>query len=49
MAESSNKEQQTIIELSEKMAECLKNGYKVSLYPIKDGIKITSHKERRIK
>jgi len=49
MAEVKNNEQQIIIEMSEKMAEYIRKGYKVSLYPVKEGIKITSHKEKRIK
>ena len=38
MAEVKTNEQQTIIEMSEKMAEYIRKGYKVSLYPIKEGI-----------
>lgn len=38
-----------IIETAGEMAEKLVKGCNVNLYPIKEGIKITSHKEKRIK
>ena len=46
MGEAKTNEQKTIIEMSGKMAECIRKGYKVSLYPVKEGIKITSHNEK---
>lgn len=46
-----NKEniKKVIIETAGEMAERVVKGYNVNLYPVKEGVKITSHKEKRIK
>lgn len=38
-----------ITHLAEKMSSCISKGFTVTLRPTKDGVKITSHKEKIVK
>ena len=49
MTKNPNEIKKEIDEISERISNCVANGFTVTIRPAKDGVKITSHKEKVVK
>lgn len=49
MTKNQNEIKKEIDEMSDRISNCVANGFTVTIRPAKGGVKITSHKEKAIK
>lgn len=49
MMKNQNEIKKEINDMSDRISNCVVNGFTVTIRPTKDGVKITSHKEKAVK
>lgn len=49
MTKNQNEIKKEINDMSDRISNCVANGFTVTIRPMKDGVKITSHKEKVVK